>query len=308
MRAVAGPGRLAWRISGVATAAALAIPGIWLLAHAGSPVLQSRETISATPSGKFRGPAPTATQQVTITQPVTSLDVHSYGAPIQVTAESGSRDVTVTEGLTYSGHRPAVTAAVSHGVLTLDAPACGSANCQVAFTVTVPARVAVTAVSGGGVIIVEGTAGADLSSGGGAVEASNIDGPLQASTGGGPLTVVNLTGPLQASTGSGPVFAAGVTASTATIATGGGGVRLWFAAAPDSVRVATGGGAAYLSVPGGPYALTTDSGGGPQSVDLATAPSAARSINVSTSGGALQIGPQGMAGFPSAPVAPLPPE
>jgi hypothetical protein len=302
MRAVAGHGRLAWRISGVATAAALAIPGIWLLAHAGSPVLQAHQSISVSTSGRFR--TPTATQQVTITQPVTSLDVRSYGGPIQIKAGSGGHDVTVAEAMTYSGHRPAVTATVSHGELTLDAPACASAACGVGFTVTVPARVTVTAVSDGGAIMIGDTAAADLTSGGGPVEAANVDGPLQASTDGGSLTVVNLTGSLQADTGSGPVFAAGVTAATATIATGGGAVRLWFATAPDSVRVTTGGGPAYLSVPGGPYALTTDSGGGPQSVDLATDPSAARTLSVSTSGGALQIGPQGAVSLPSAPLAP----
>ena len=46
-----------------------------------------------------------------------------------------------------------------------------------------------------------------------------------------------------------------------------------------------------LTVPGGPYALTADSGGGPESIGIATDPSARRSITVSSGGGQLQVGP-----------------
>ena len=71
----------------------------------------------------------------------------------------------------------------------------------------------------------------------------------------------------------------------------GGGVSLGFLTAPASVRVDTGGGDASLSVPGGPYAVTADTGGSQESVLIATSPGAANSINVTTEGGNLQIGP-----------------
>ena len=79
------------------------------------------------------------TTTVTVTQPVTSLSVESYGAPIQVTA-GPVHDVTVTEAISYPGpgQAPTVTAAVSDRELTLAAPACADTDCSVGFTVTVP--------------------------------------------------------------------------------------------------------------------------------------------------------------------------
>jgi hypothetical protein len=42
-------------------------------------------------------------------------------------------------------------------------------------------------------------------------------------------------------------------------------------------------------VPGGPYALNADSDGGPESVGIATGPSASRSLTVTSSGGSLLV-------------------
>lgn len=306
-----GKGRWIWGVSGLVTIVALAVPGARLILNAGTPAVQGN--LSAIP-----------TRTVTITQPVTSLNVQSYGAPVQITTGSGSA-VTVSEAISYSGDTaPAVTAQVTGGQLTLAAPACAQSDCNVGFTVTLPARVPVTASSSGGDIILSGAAGASLDSGGGAVratnitgslgitteggpvfidraaganvdsgngavQASNIHGQLTVSTEGGPLVLSGVTGALHVDTGGGPLFAGGVSASVVSITTEGGNVRLGFAAAPDTVQVSTGNGDADLTVPGGPYALTADSGGGPELISIATNPAATRSINVSTEGGALRI-------------------
>ena len=308
-----GNGRWIWGVSGLVTVAVLAVPGAHLIMNAGTPHL--RGNISAVP-----------TRTVVITQPVTSLNVQSYGAPIQITTGSGP-DVTVAEAITYpdGASSPAVTASVTRGQLTLAAPACADSPCSVGFTVTLPTHVPVTAVSSGGDIIVSNATGASLNSGGGAVratgitgslgvtseggpvfvssaaganvdsgggvvQAEKINGPLTVSTEGGPLTLSGLTGELHADTGGGTMFAEGVSAPAATVTAEGGDVRLGFATAPDSVQVSTGGGAADLTVPGGPYALTADDGGGgPELISIATNPAATRSINVSTQGGSLRI-------------------
>jgi hypothetical protein len=308
-----GNGRWIWGVSGLITVAVLALLGGQLILRAGTP----------SPGGDMSA-VPTRT--VAITQPVTSVNVQSYGAPIQVTTGSGP-DVTVTEAVSFPAGdaAPGVTASVTGGLLTLAAPSCAESNCSVGFTVTVPTRVPVTASSSGGDIIVSGAAGASLDSGGGAVRATNItgslgvtsnggpvfigsaaganvdsgggvvqasriNGPLTVSTEGGPLTLGGLTGALHADTGGGTLFAEGVSASTATVTAEGGDVRLGFATAPVTVQVSTGGGAADLTVPGGPYALTADDGGGgPELISIATNPAAARSINVSTDGGPLRI-------------------
>jgi hypothetical protein len=307
-----GNGRWIWGVSGLVTLVALAVPGARVILNAGTPAVQGN--VSAVP-----------TQTVTITQPVTSLNVQSYGSPIQITTGSGPY-VTVAEAVSFSGDTaPAVTAQVIGGQLTLAAPACAQSDCSVGFTVTLPTRVPVTASSSGGDIIISGAAGASLDSGGGAVRATNITGSLGVTTEGGPVLLDNvagasvdsgggvvqasgiygqltvnsegnpvmingLTGALQADTGGGNLIAEGISASTAAVTTEGGDVRLGFATAPDTVQVDTGGGAADLSVPGGPYALTADDGGGgPELISIATNPAATRSINVSTNGGALRI-------------------
>ena len=313
--------RLLWRTSGVVTAGILAAGIGWAVARAGTP-----------------GPAietAVPTRIVTITQPVSSLNVQSYGAPIQVLRGSGP-DITVGEAISYAEQdgSPAVTAAVSNGQLTLAAPACNTSNCSVGFTVTIPAREASTAVtaessggtidvagvagasldsgggnvwatgvtgslvvsSEGGNVIVSGASAANIDSGGGNVRAAAIDGPLTVSAEGGQVTLAGLTGTLYADTGGGNLLAQGVSAPTATVIAEGGNVRLGFVTAPDNVQVNSGGGAAFLFVPGGPYALTTDNGGGAQSVGISINPAATRSINVNTQGGPLRIDPAGTSG------------
>jgi hypothetical protein len=275
----AGPARWVWGLTGLVTVLALAA-GLVLVASAAST----------------RQPPPqlSLTRTVTLAQPVTSLTMQSYGGMVQVTAGS-VRYVKVTETITYApqaGEPPAVTESLSGGHLMLADPACSQVfPCMVTFAVTVPPGVAVTAVTDGGSLSVSGTGAADLDSGGAPVSATRIGGSLTVSTEGGSLLVDGLSGALRADTGGGPLTAQGVAAATATVSTDGGDARIAFSAAPQQVTVNTDGGLAALTVPGGPYALTADSEGGPQSVGIATHPSARSSITVSSSGGPVQIEP-----------------
>jgi hypothetical protein len=315
MRAVATPGRWIWGLSGLITTAALVVSGIALI----------------TPAGQAENAQPqsTATQTVTVPQPVTSLTVQSYGAPVEVTA-APVRHVRITETFTYDSQpgpvvasavptpaqstpggpmsaspagaqsapggppsgAPAVEQSVSDGRLSLADPACETSDCSVSFAVTVPPGVTATVATEGGPIAVSGIAGANLDSGGGPVNATRISGPLTVITGGGPLTLDGLTGPLSADTGGGPLSARDIASAAATVITGGAEASMTFAAAPDSVTMSTDGGAARLVVPGGPYKLNaTADGGGPQSVGIATDPGAPRSITVISGGGSLVIEP-----------------
>jgi hypothetical protein len=281
VRAVAGPGRWVWGLSGVVTVLALAVSGLVLAA-----------------AGSHRQPPPqeTLTRRATLVQPVTSLTVQSYGGPVRVTSGSAGR-VQISETITYeygsqAGGPPAVTESLSRGHLILADPACLQVfPCVVGFAVTVPPGVTVTAMTDGGPLTVSGTGAANLDSGGAPVSATRIGGPLTVSTEGGPLLVDGLSGALRADTGGGSLTALGVGAAAATVSTDGGDVRIAFSAAPQQVTVSTAGGLAALTVPGGPYALTADSSGGPQSVGIATDPSARRSITVTTGGGPVQIAP-----------------
>ena len=281
MRAVAGPGRWVWGLSGLVTAAALAIPGARLITSPGN-----EDNISAVPQQ-------VVTRTETVPQPVTSLVVQSYGGQVQVTSGQVSR-VQVTETIGYDqgiDSPPVVTQSVSGGRLSLSDPACSNSPCTVDFDVTVPPGVTVMVSTGGGPVAVSGTAGAFLDSGGGPVRATLIGGPVTVNTGGGPLMLRGLSGPLRAETDGGSLVAQDIAAATATITTGGGTATVAFDAAPESVSITTNGGTAILAVPGGPYAVTADSGGGPESLAIATDPAARPTLTVSSGGGPLRIEP-----------------
>ena len=309
MRAVDTRGRWIWALSGLVTMVALALPGIRLITSGGQ--------------AENAQPQATVTRTVTVPQPVTSLTVQSYGAPVQITA-GPVRRVQITETIMYDSQAgnlsavpqsasaspvsappagpqpvsgspvtapPAVVQSVSGGWLSLTAPACATSDCSVSFAVTAPPAVTATVITDGGSVTLSGIAAANVDSGGGPVSATMIDGPLTVSTDDGPLLLDGLAGPLRADTGGGPLTAQAIAAATATVSTGGGSASMTYSAAPDSVALSTDGGPARLAVPGGPYALTADSGGGPQSVGIATNPAARRSITVSSYGGSLWIGP-----------------
>ena len=139
-------GRWIWLLSGTLTIAAIGAFGGFAIVRASNP-----------PNGPLLMSA-VPTRIVTVTQPVTALNVQSYGAPIKVTTAPGG-PVRIAESITFDsgdGGPPTVTDTDSRGLLTLAAPACANSDCSVGFSVTVPAGVKVTtAASGGPVRIAE---------------------------------------------------------------------------------------------------------------------------------------------------------
>lgn len=326
-------GRGIWALSGVVTVFLLALPVTLLIVRAGRP--DGGDAITA---------QPVSTRTVTITQPVTSVSIQSYGGDIRVIG-GGAGPVQVTESISsdpQQGLGPRVISAVAGGQLILDASACVTQNCSVGFTVTVPSTVSVTAVTqgasavvsgvagvtletDGGNIVASGVAGGTLDSGGGNVLATSVSGPLTVTSGGGTQQLTGIGGTLKSESGGGGVIAQGITGPAATITTdggpltamglsvpaatlssGGGDARIIFAAAPGVVVLTTDGGNATVNVPGGPYALTADSGGGPQTVGIATNPTASRSLTVTTGDGALVIEPSTGSAPTSVPISASP--
>ena len=305
-------GRWIWTLTGLATVGLLAWPVVGLISRAGNGG-----------QGEFVSARPTMTRTLIVTQPVTSLSVESYGAPIQITA-GPVHHITVTEAISYPGPgpAPAVTAAVSDRRLTLNAPACATSGCSVEFTVTVPPSVAVSAESDDGGIAVAGMAGANLDSGGGPVQASHIHGPLTVSSedggitvtdvtapgvnldsGGGPvqvgrvngpltvtsedggITVNDLTGDLDADTGGGS-FAGTLAAGRATVLTEDGSAALTFSTAPAYVFVDTGGGPAQLTFDQPPTAVMLSTENGSATVSV---PGGPYSVTAATEGGSQTV-------------------
>jgi hypothetical protein len=302
VRPVTRVGRWAWGLCGLATAAALVVPGTRLIVSAGVRQAPAR-TLTRHPPQQTT--ARILTRTVTVPQPVTSLNVQGYAPGLIQVETAPVTHVQVTETIIWSVSPPAVVQSVSGGRLSLADPACANDSCSVSFVVKVPPGVAVTAV--GGPLFISGTSGANLDSDGAPVNVTNIHGPLTVSTHGGPLQINGLSGPLRADTGGGQVVATRVTAATAVVTTSRGPVQLAFSGAPTSVAVSTSGGLAELSVPGGPYALTTNSDGAPQTIAIATSSAAHRSITVTTGGGPLIIGSGRIPGFNGLPSSPPPP-
>ena len=212
MHAVAAPGRWIWRASGLITTAVLVLVGAYLATRAGQP--------------EYAQPQATAIRTVTVSQPVTSLTVQSYGAGVEITAGPVGR-VQITETILYdspggtvsavpqsaSAGRlsaspsapsapggsvsgvPAVVQSVSGGRLSLGDPACADSDCSVSFALTVPSDVTATVRTDGGSVSVSGIAGANLDSGGGPVRVRKIGGPLTVDTDGGSLQLDGLAGP-----------------------------------------------------------------------------------------------------------------
>jgi hypothetical protein len=299
MRAVTAQGRpinrWAWGLSGLAAAAALAIPGTYLITMARAPG-----------SGPLSGHQQyVTTRTLSVSQPVTSLTVDDFGGQVRVTAGPVSH-VQITERLSYdqAGNPPAAAESVAGGRLTLRDTACGDSACDVDFSVTVPPSVSVTVATQGGPAIVSGVARAEVSSAGGPVWITDIPGALTVSTGGGPLTINGAAGPLRAGTEGGMLVARGITAATASVDTGGGPAQVAFSAAPTTVTVGTDGGPVIVRVPGGPYALTADSDGGPELIGIATDPAARRSLRIASGSGPLQVEPASGSGGLEPPAPP----
>jgi hypothetical protein len=222
--APADPGRKIWAASGLLVAATLIIGTVLLLAP--SPDSPPPNEFAQPQSVQIQGiPAPgaqvqaTTTRIVTVPQPVTSLTVLSYGAPVDVIGGTAS-NVQVTETLSYHGSPPAVTQSVDGGHLLLADPVCSlsapsAAGCSVSFTVIVPAGLRVTVVTDGGparLTFTQPPASVSVSTDGGPATVSAPGGPyaLTADSGGGPEVIAVATDPsaprsLTISTAGGPL-------------------------------------------------------------------------------------------------------
>ncbi len=273
-----------WGVAGVVTILALAVPGTWAFTRAGN-----------SEGGPFQQQTAIPTRTVIVTQPVTSLSVQSYGAPIRVIGRPVSQ-VTVTEGISFDqdmGRPPHVTDGVSRGLLTLAAPACQTQNCSVAFTVIVPTGVAVSATAEGGPVTVAGAAATTIDSGGGPVSADDISGQLNVNAEGGDVTVSRAAAAALDS-GGGSVTATGIPGKL-TVQAAGGEVSV---SGTGSANLDSGGGPVTAASINGPLRATAegdsitvtrapsaylDSGGGPVTVTSVHGP-----LSVQAEGGEVQ--------------------
>jgi hypothetical protein len=304
MRAVATPGRWIWGLSGLVTMVALALPGIRLITSGGQ--------------AENAQPQATVTRTVTVTQPVTSLTVQSYGAPVQITA-GPVRRVQITETIMYdsqAGNLSAVPQPASASPVSdpptgpqpapVSDPPAGAQPAPGGPLSGMPA--VVQSVSGGRLslsapacatsgcsvsfaLTVPPDVTATVSTEGGPVTVSGIaganldsgDGPVRATEIGGPLTVITGGGSLMVDGLTGPLLAD----------TGSGSLTVQDVASATAT-VTTGGGDAWMAFSTAPDTVTlnTDSGsaqlavpGGPYAL-IAENDGGPQSVGIATDPGA----------------------
>jgi hypothetical protein len=156
----------------------------------------------------------------------------------------------------------------------------GAGRLWVTLDLTIPKNSSVDVSTGGGNIdAVQIDGHVSLSTAGGNITAGNIGGPAHLDTGGGNIVARNVAGELVANTGGGHITIGSV-AGSATLHTGGGHIRV--ASVQGTAHFETGGGNITLEHSGAE--LTAETGGGEIEVG-----EAAGLVRARTSGGGIRV-------------------
>jgi len=223
----------------------------------------------------------------------------------RLVASTGGGDITVHQGnlsggtarltgtVQYSLVRPRFTVTDSGVSLHCRLP---TGNCGLSATLDVPPRTTVDLTSGGGNMNVSGIQGnVMLDSAGGDVGISGIGGTANLLTGGGNVTASDLGGILTFTTSGGDVNGSGLFSRHVTLSTGGGNVSLVFTQVPDNIRISSSGGDITIVLPHGStsYAIQSNGGGGDYHASVPTNDASGHKIKLDTGGGNVNIAEAG---------------
>jgi hypothetical protein len=219
----------------------------------------------------------------------------------RLVASTGGGDLTVHQGQ-VSGATARLTGTVQYSLVRPTFTVSGSGislhcrlptgNCGLNATLDVPSHTAVDLTTGGGNMQVSGIQGnVTLDSSGGDVGISGIGGTADALTGGGNLTASDLGRVLNFTTSGGDVDGSGLFSPHVTTGSGGGNVTLVFTAVPDYVKISSSGGNITIVVPGGnaSYAITSNASGGYYHSTVPTNDASRHRIQVDSGGGNISI-------------------
>ena len=219
----------------------------------------------------------------------------------RLVASTGGGDITVHQGqlsggaarltgtVQYSLVRPHLTVTDSGVSLHCRLP---TGNCGLNATLDVPPRTVVDLTSGGGNMQVSGIQGnVTLDSGGGDVGISSIGGAADVLTGGGNLTAGDLGGILTFTTSGGDVNGNGLFSRHVTTSSGGGNVSLVFTQVPDDLKISSSGGDITIVLPRGrtAYAISSQTAGGDYSASVPTNDASGNKIQINSGGGNVSI-------------------
>jgi hypothetical protein len=225
--------------------------------------------------------------------------------PVQngrVAASTGGGDITVHQGqlsgstarltgkVEYSLVRPKFTVNASGVSLRCNVP---TGNCGLDATLDVPSHTAVDLTTGGGNMQVSGIQGnVTLDSSGGDAGISGIGGTADVQTGGGNLTASDLGGVLTFTTSGGDVDGTGLFSRHVSTGSGGGNVTLVFTAVPDYVKVSSSGGDISIVLPPGTtsYHIKSNASGGDYgAAGVPTNDASRHLIQVASGGGNIRL-------------------
>ena len=206
---------------------------------------------------------------------ITLVHIDNDGGPVVVEPTEGDSidlAVHVSDGLQHTG--------VSWNVdgSTLDVrgtcPILNSLWCHADVTIAVPRDIAVRVESGSGRVTIEGRDGA--------VDVDADDGRVE---------LRDVTGPVQVTADNGRIEGTALASTSVHADSDNGRIELTFVAAPDEVVATSDNGRIDIGVPqgSGPYAVEANSDNGSRTVEVATDPTASRTITARTDNGAIRI-------------------
>ena len=217
-----------------------------------------------------------------------TLNLNGGNATVRSDAAAVPGQARVTGTVDYSLGRP--TLRHHAGDVSLACPRIDLGNCDLNATVDLPAADTPLHVSsGGGQVSATGLDGTNsLATDGGNLTLTAVAGILTVDSGGGEVTADHLGGTPSFTTDGGNLSATGVHSDHVTVSSGGGEVSLSFTRSPRVVEVTSDGGNVNITVPpGGHYIVTTNPGGG--NVTAFPSSSGPNVITVNSGGGEINI-------------------
>lgn len=210
---------------------------------------------------------------------LTELHIAGDAGSVTLRHDASAKQTTIARHFRYSGTKPGLTGwdSVSGTTLMLNT-ACGR-QCDLDFTITVPATVKVTSHLDSGRLDLAGIGAATLESDSGRITVHDASGDVNAGTDSGGVTIADVhgrlnlqtqsgsvtadqvTGATAISTDSGSVHATGLSGTQTSVHTQSGSVSVGLATAQD-LTAETDSGSLRVTVPSGSYRVkqSTDSG------------------------------------------------
>ncbi|MEU4331640.1 DUF4097 family beta strand repeat-containing protein [Nonomuraea dietziae] len=192
-----------------------------------------------------------------VTDKVAALRVEADSGTVEV-VESDRKGIHVTETLVWSKNKPTTSHVVKGDTLALSftCPISVGINsgCDVSYLVEVPKGLLV-----------------------------------DAETDSGRMTLTGLSGEVKAKSDSGAIEADRLTAKQVLAETDSGDTKLVFTAPPDKVETRSDSGSSEVRVPKGPYHVTAETDSGDKEIAAIHDDSAARTIEMSSDSGRLEV-------------------